>query len=90
MIVTLKDTIFQPSSPARHSAELKKALTALPDDVNPVLCLYTDGGPDHCNTFHSLQISHISLFLRLNLDMLVAARTAPHNNYRNPIERVMC
>ena len=42
VFVTLKDTIFQPSSPIRHAAELKKVLTALPGDVNHILCLYTD------------------------------------------------
>lgn len=31
----------------------------------------------------------ISLFIYLDLDMLVAAHTAPQNSYRNPVERVM-
>lgn len=31
----------------------------------------------------------ISLFVHLDLDMLVLASTVPHNSYRNPVERVM-
>ena len=87
--VTIKDAIFQASSPKRHTAELKKLLRAASDQANPILCLYTDGGPDHRNTYLSVQISLISLFIDLDLDMLVAARTAPQNSYRNPVERVM-
>ena len=31
----------------------------------------------------------ICLFLKLNLDYMVAARTAPYHTFRNPAERVM-
>ena len=51
--------------------------------------MYTDGGPDHRTNYLSVQISLVTLFLTLDLDMLVAARTAPHNSYRNPVERIM-
>lgn len=88
VFVTYKDSIFQPSTPYRHAAELEKVLTCT-DKTKPILCLYTDGGPDHRNTFLTVQISLVSLFLKLDLDMLVAARTAPQNSYRNPVERVM-
>ena len=54
-----------------------------------VLFLYTDGGPDHRKTYISTQLSLIALFLNLNLDYLCAARTAPHNSWRNPVERMM-
>ena len=84
--VCYKDTIFQPSSPYRHVAELQKVLLG---NESPILCVYTDGGPDHRNTHLTVQISLISLFLSLDLDMLVAARTAPQNSYRNPVERIM-
>ena len=56
---------------------------------SPILCVYTDGGPDHRSTHLTVQISLICLFISKNLDMLVAARTAPQNSYRNPVERVM-
>jgi len=57
--------------------------------LNPILCLYTDGGPDHCTNFLSVQVALIGLFRLLDLDLLVAARTAPHSSYRNPVERIM-
>ena len=39
--------------------------------------IYSDGGPDHRLTYHSVQLSLISVFVNLDLDMLFAARTAP-------------
>lgn len=55
--------------------------------LNPILCLYTDGGPDHCTNFLSVQVALLGLLL--DLDLLVAARTASHSSYRNPVERIM-
>ena len=46
-IVAMKDTILQPSTAMRHSAELVNNLLASPGEVKPVLCTITDGGPDH-------------------------------------------
>ncbi len=40
-------------------------------------------------TYLSVQLSLISLFLKLDLDFLCAARTAPCHSWRNPAERVM-
>jgi hypothetical protein len=37
----------------------------------------------------SVKLSLIALFRWLNLDMLVALRTAPSNSWANPVERVM-
>lgn len=92
--VTVKDKVFQPSSAIRHTTETLKILrsVASDDDVNltkPVLFVYTDGGPDHRTTFFSVQIALIGLFIALDLDLLVAARTAPCQSYNNPAERCM-
>ena len=46
-------------------------------------------GPDHRLTYLSVQVSLICLFLSLDLDYLLAARTAPSNCWRNPVERIM-
>lgn len=51
--------------------------------------MYTDGGPDHRLTYLSVKISLICLFLKLNLDFLCAARTAPYHSWKNPVERLM-
>ncbi len=46
----LKDPIFEPSSALRHAAELRNIIGARNVD-HPVLVLYSDGGPDHNDTF---------------------------------------
>ena len=84
---SLKDGIFQPSSCFRHSAELYNILKGI--HFKPILCLYSDGGPDHRVTYLSVQLSLICLFRALDLDYLIAARTAPNNSFRNPVERIM-
>ena len=88
--VTMKDSIFEPSSPLRHAAELSGILQR---EVNfilkPVLLVYSDGGPDHRVTYVSVKAAMIALFLKHNLDLLVAAQTAPNQSYRNPVERIM-
>ena len=37
----------------------------------------------------SVQLSLIALFLNLNLDCLIACRTAPNHSWKNPVERIM-
>ena len=60
--VTVKERIFQPSSPFRHMAELQKLLRegGACDEhghyKKPLLALYTDGGPDHRPTYLSVQV----------------------------------
>ena len=44
--VSLKDAVFEPSSPMRHMAKLSSLLNTQPDQKR-FLLLYTDGGPDH-------------------------------------------
>ncbi|PKY53552.1 hypothetical protein RhiirA4_547713 [Rhizophagus irregularis] len=48
-----------------------------------------NGGPDHRNTFGSVQISLICLFLQGDFDFLASVRTAPYHSWMNPAERVM-
>ena len=88
--VLLKDKIFEPSSALRHSAETVKVLRGQDRlSVKPVLVQYTDGGPDHRTTYQSVQMAQVATFVTLDLDMLVSARTAPHQSYTNPAERIM-
>ena len=51
--------------------------------------IYSDGGPDHRLTYLSVQLSLIALFLNLDLDILIAGRTAPSHSWANPVERIM-
>lgn len=57
--------------------------------VQPILLLYTDGGPDHHCTYMSVKLSIIALFLEMDLDCVIALRTAPSNSWANPVERIM-
>lgn len=84
----MKDSVFQPSNPFKHGRELLKMLSQK-DNRKPVLMLFTDGGPDHRMTYHSVKLSLIVLFRRLNLELLVAGRTAPGHSWVNPAERIM-
>ena len=92
--VTLKDKVLQPSSPLRHATETIDIVRHhySEDDVNlhkPILCRYTDGGPDHRTTYKSVQMCCLIEFISLDLDMLCCVRTAPSQSYHNPAERVM-
>ena len=51
--------------------------------------MYSDGGPDHRLTYNSVKLALMSLFIKLDLDMLIAIRTAPNNSWANPVERIM-
>ena len=80
---------MQPSSPMRHAVELVNCIKSSFFSSPPILFLYTDGGPDHRVTYLSVQLSLICVFQTLDLDFLCVARTAPHNSWRNPVERMM-
>ena len=86
--VSYKDSIFQASSPWRHSAEMAKMLQDK-GEVPVCLMLYSEGGPDHRITYHAVKLSLIVLFKKLDLDFLVAGRTAPGHSWLNPAERIM-
>ena len=57
--------------------------------MTPILLLYSDGGPDHRTTYASVKLALIALFKDLDLDLLIALRTAPCNSFANPVERIM-
>src|ERR1044072_205130 len=69
--VSYKNTIFQPSNALRHSTEFLQAIQSnyFNQSIPPILCLYTDGGPNHRCTFGSVQISLIALFLAGDFNM---------------------
>ena len=90
VVVHPKDGIFYPSSALRHAWELIDVLHLKHGvEVPPILGLYTDGGPDHNPTHSSVQLALITAFRKLNLDSLIAVRTAPGGSFINPVERIM-
>ena len=88
VFVGIKDCVFEPSSPIRHATELNSILNTCGSN-NPILLIYSDGGPDHRLTYLTVQISYICLFLTRNLDLLCAVRTPPYHSWKNPVERIM-
>lgn len=86
--VLVKDSIFEASNPFRHAVELCHTLRDS-ESVSPILFAYTDGGADHRTTYISVQLAWILVFMELDVDMIVAARTAPGHSYVNPAERCM-
>ena len=67
VFVGLKENAFQPSSPIRHVMELNHVLDIANIPKQPILLLYTEGGPDYHLTYVSVQISLINLFLEQDL-----------------------
>ena len=59
------------------------------DVISPVLLMYTDGRPDHRVNYLSVKLVLITLFRELNLDLLIALRTAPSSSWANPVECIM-
>ena len=51
--------------------------------------MYTDGGLDYRTTYWSVKLAHIATFIVGDLDMRIAARTAPSQSICNPAERCM-
>lgn len=86
--VLVKDSVLEASNPFRHAVELCQTLRDS-KYVSPILFAYTDGGADHRTTFRSVQLAWILVFMELDVDMVVAARTAPGHSYINPAERCM-
>ena len=50
--------------------------------------IVSDGGPDHRVTF-AVQVSCLTLFRALDLDMLICDRTCPYQSWTNIAERIM-
>ena len=86
--IYLKNSIFQASSPTRHTAELGMLIKIMYPSAD-ALILFTDGGPDHNNKHISVRLGLLALFSELDLDTMVGMRTAPTQSWANPVERVM-
>ena len=83
----------EPSSAIRNIKETANALIDKyggRDNVPPMLIVYTDDGLKHCSNILSVQIAMMALQRFLDLDILIAARTAPGHSYTNPPEKKSC
>ena len=91
-VITIKGSVWQPSSPIRHTVGF---LTALYEryDVQQnkqlaVLMKYHDGGTDHNDTNAWSQLAVIIEWIHTGVDMVVSERCVPGQSYINPAERV--
>ena len=89
VLVGLKEAIFEPSSPSRHIAELYDIVTSQDLQMMLIMFMYTESGLDHRLTYLSVQLSLISLFVKLDLDFLCVCRATPFHSWRSPVERIM-
>ena len=92
-------TATDPLSALRNATEIAKVLINIvakklypppPPPLLPILILYTDGGPEHRTTFLSVKIALVCLQKFLNLDQMLAVRTASGHSYSNPAEKINC
>jgi hypothetical protein len=60
--VFLKNSIFQASSPTRHTPELTRLLKKVFPNT-AALVMYTDGGPDHNCKHTSVRLGLLAFFL---------------------------
>ena len=93
MCVGIKISATDLSTALRNATEVANVLIEKLDTkeaLAPVLILYTDGGPEHRTTFLSGQIGMICSQKYLDLDQVLAVRTAPGHSYRNSAEKINC
>ena len=85
--VFLKEGAFEPSSPFRHMAELLNTLSSnLMISLISQCSACTQMGDQIRVTYNSGKMSLTALYVKLDLDYLLAARTAPCHSSRNPVE----
>ena len=87
---SVKDMATKGSSAQRGVTELSIALQSHFQEIPPRVYLYADGSGDRKITNFKVQKGLISLFLKHDLDEVVAARPAAGHSYRNPVERCHC
>ena len=78
--IGIKISATDPSTALRNAAEVVNVLIEKFDTkeaVPLVLIFYTNGGPEHRTTFLSVKIAMICLQKYLDLDQVLAVRTAP-------------
>ena len=62
--VTLKDAVFEKTTPLRHQLEQEKALDRDNIDWKTIECTFSDGGPDHNPRHGFVQMSQVAHFIQ--------------------------
>ena len=71
----------------RGVTELKQVLQMYYTVIPERLYIYADGGGDRRITFLRVKMALVAMFLTLDLDELISARSAAGHSFRNPVER---
>ena len=89
--LTLKDAVFEPSSGARHFAELKKSFELNPEDRKPITIITNDGGPDH-NIHHDRNKAALLAFFLNSPHILYLSnfQMAANRSSFHPVEKLNC
>jgi hypothetical protein len=87
--VTIKDSIFQASSPMLHAAKLLAMNKGLERNQETFSPAFTDGRPHHNTSFLNVMVSWMAYFIMSCCDSLVVALAAPTQSWTNPAERRM-
>lgn len=89
--VVIKDSIFQPSSSARHVTELFQMIQKNPQLLKPVLILTNDGGSDHTIRYERNIVAMLALFLRIPETLvLINFQMAAYRSAYHPVEKLNC
>ena len=80
-IVTIKDLIFQQSSPIRHAVEMLSINKSFNRKPEAFTLAFTDGGPDHNISFLNVMVSLLAYFILIGSDSLVVGRTGPTQSW---------
>ena len=89
--VVIKDSIFQPSSSARHVTELFQMIQTNPQLLKLVLILTNDGGSDHTIRYERNIVAMLALFLRIPETLvLINFQMAAYRSAYHPVEKLNC
>ena len=89
--MVIKDSIFQPSSSARHVTELFQMIQTNPHLLKLVLILTNDGGSDHTIRYERNIVAMLALFLRVTETLvLINFQMAAYRSAYHPVEKLNC
>lgn len=87
--IVVQDSVFQKSTAYRNAAATVRLAQEDPSGWKPIHVKYSDSGTEHRTLLVKVQLSLITIFKMLELDMLIACRAAPGQSWQNPVKRVM-
>ena len=89
--VSIKDSIFEHSTSARHATELLQMFRVRPELVKEVLILTNDGGVDHTIRHARNVVAMLALFLNFpKILLLINFQMAAYRSAYHPVEKLNC